>query len=256
MLSTDDHSTISLSMQLVNVGITFHTLQRLSILPTVALSSPPTLIPVRVHDYVFTVDDHSAYVERRAHILSSPRGQAALLVGGLVWRLALEHLGMESVSFGPSSAVVQHGLGYLFKVPDGQIYIDDGLTQNELEVICGLYRCYTGMIVLFSFILSHLMKNLGQGKQEALLSWWPLPNKWFNHVSNGFYWGHWTELDEEWFQIRSSKISQGREQPKRPNKWRNVLKGGKSWRSTVDRHLKAAEDLYNWRTYFCFYRPC
>ncbi len=170
---------------------------------------------------------------------------AALLVGGLVWRLALEHLGMESVSFGPSSAVVQHGLGYLFKVPDGQIYIDDGLTQNELEVICGLYRCYTGMIVLFSFILSHLMKNLGQGKQEALLSWWPLPNKWFNHVSNGFYWGHWTELDEEWFQIRSSKISQGREQPKRPNKWRNVLKGGKSWRSTVDRHLKAAEDLYN-----------
>jgi len=159
LLSTDDHhSTISLSMQLVNVGITFHTLRRLSIPPTVSLSSPPTLIPVRVRDHVFTVDDHSAYVERRAHILSSPRGRAALLRGGLVWRLALEHLGLESVSFGPSSAAVQHGLGHVFKAPDGQIYIDDDLTQNELEVICGLYRCHTGMVILFSYTLSHFKR--------------------------------------------------------------------------------------------------
>ncbi len=153
LLMDENHSTISLSMQLVAVGITFHTLRHLSILPTVILSSPSTLIPIRVRDHVFTIDDHSAYVERRARILKSPRGRAALLRGGLIWRLALEHLGMESVSFGPSSVAVQYGLGYVFKAPDGHLYIDDDLTQDELEVICGSYRCYTGIVILLSFFI-------------------------------------------------------------------------------------------------------
>jgi len=87
--------------------------------------------------------------------------------------------------------------------------------------------------------------HLGYGEQVTLCSWWPLSNKWYNHVSNGFHWGHWTELDEEWFQKHSKKISQGLEQPKIPSEWRDILKGGTAWRTTVDSHQKAAESLYN-----------
>ena len=144
MLSMDAHSPVSLTLQLADMGITFRTLRRLPFSPTITLSSPPTLIPVRVHDHVFTADDYSAYVDRRARILSSPRGRAALLAGGLVWRLALEHLGIESVGSGPSSAVVRHGLGFVFKAPNGHLYGDDDLTRDEFEAICGLYHCHTG----------------------------------------------------------------------------------------------------------------
>jgi len=244
LLSMDTHSPASLSVQLVNLGITFHTLRCLPFSPTTILSSPPTLIPVCVRDHVFMVNDHSAYVERRACVLSSPRGRAVLLAGGLIWRLALEHLGMESVGLGPST-VVQNGIGYVFEAPNRQVYGDDGLTKDELEVICGLYRCYTGMENSLTLMCCILLCHLGQGNQQALCSWWPLPNKWFNHTSNGFYWGHWTELDEEWFQNHSRKISKGLAQPKKLNEWQDILKGGTAWRTTVDWHLKAAENLYN-----------
>jgi len=97
-------------------------------------------------DHVFSSVDYLDYVERRRQILISCCGRAALLAGGLLWRLALEHLGEESASFGPSSAVLEHGLGFVCTM-ENQVFGDDELTHDEIAVICGLYYQCTGMLV-------------------------------------------------------------------------------------------------------------
>jgi hypothetical protein len=60
-----------------------------------------------------------------------------------VGRLAKEHQDVDSVIFGPSSSVTTHRLGYSVEA-SGITYWDDGLSDDELAVICGLYCCYTG----------------------------------------------------------------------------------------------------------------
>jgi hypothetical protein len=87
--------------------------------------------------------------------------------------------------------------------------------------------------MFFSYLSSDNSRMaIGYGKQETLLSWWPLPHTWY-HRTNGHYWGHWTEIDEQWFQKRQDRILKGLEQPMQPNAWKSALRGAKSWRSTV-----------------------
>jgi len=70
------------------------------------LNNDKTLLPMRLSDYQFGSDDYEAYVRHRAQLLTSPRGRAALLRGGIVARIAREHIAIESALLGPSSAVI------------------------------------------------------------------------------------------------------------------------------------------------------
>ena len=143
LLIEKNFSALSLIFLLIDEGIRFLTLQPL--LPTIktTIRTVPAMIPIRVKDYVFSDSDYYSYVQERARILSSPRGRAALLEGGIIGRIAKEHLGHDRAALGPSSAVTVHRQGF-FVADSGTLYGDDRLTDDEIATICGMYRCYTG----------------------------------------------------------------------------------------------------------------
>jgi hypothetical protein len=145
LLKKHDHSPISLSYHLLKHGVTFRTVQPLgNISSTYFLRDVTTTIPIRLYSYRFGPNDYEAYEHQRAALLSSPRGRAALLHGGIVARLANEHLSLDSACFGPSSFVLTHGIGFSVVDNTGRKFWDDEMTKDELEIICGVHRCYTG----------------------------------------------------------------------------------------------------------------
>ena len=100
---------------------------------------------MRLSDYQFSRDDYEAYVRDRARLLMSPRGRAALLQGGIVAQIAREHIAVDSALLGPSSSVIVHRLGMHITDTSGLEFWDDNLTENEIGIICGVHRCFTGM---------------------------------------------------------------------------------------------------------------
>jgi hypothetical protein len=147
--SSEPPSSAALARHLAEEGFSFYTLLRLEPLPSsIDLNAIKTRIPRRGAKYRFTLSDFDSYVAERKQLLATPRARAALLQGGIVGRLAKEQLDVDSVAFGPSSSVTAFRLGCSVEDKDaGVTYWDDGLTSDELAVICGLYCCYTGMFI-------------------------------------------------------------------------------------------------------------
>jgi hypothetical protein len=146
LLGVSDFTMISLCEFLLENGIAFRTLQHLpKIYPSRMLNNDQTLLAMRLSDYQFGSDDYQAYVRHRAQLLTSPRGRAALLRGGIVARIAREHIAIDSAFLGPSSAVTIHRLGMHVTDNRGLEFWDDDLTENEIGIICGAYRCFTGI---------------------------------------------------------------------------------------------------------------
>lgn len=91
---------------------------------------------LRPYNYVFTWADYMAYETERNRLLNGPAGRAALMAGGLLWRLALEVVGEEQVLFGPTYTTQTQILVTL----DGIDFVDDVLTPDQMDIICGNYR--------------------------------------------------------------------------------------------------------------------
>jgi hypothetical protein len=85
--------------------------------------------------------DYKAYEFKRDAFLRSPHGRAAILTGGIVWRLAIDVLGIDDVLRGPSEDSYQFGVRHNATglVPS----CDDILSEDELDLICGVYKVYT-----------------------------------------------------------------------------------------------------------------
>jgi hypothetical protein len=134
--------------ELLNHGIQFSTL--LPVKPLPRSIGPIITVPVRLPGYKFTQDDYYAYEQQRAALLSNPRvARSALLRGGIVWRLAVATLSFDDVLEGPTSAATLQRQGIIVKTSDDSTDLcDDGLSQLELDIICGLHHCYTGMFFL------------------------------------------------------------------------------------------------------------
>ena len=206
-------------------------------------------IPIRFPNYEFTTHDYAVYLRDRESLLSQPKGRAALLRGGIVWRLALETLGMDALEGqvaleGPSSDVTNYRFGISFSSGDlesGIRYWDDELTDNELIVLCGGYRFYTGMFC-YVCLKGRTSCIAGQGTQIACKSWWPLQSTW-NDVSSGSNWGRWTELNKDWYQKRQAAIRAGTAQPHAASKWRSLCKGIRDARS-IKNHVEAFSQQY------------
>ena len=98
--------------------------------------------------------DYAAYVCRRNQLLSSPRGRAALLHGGLIARFARGVVKFDDVLDGPSSNVTQDGRLFADARTRGVGFWDDCLTQDEIAVLCGVYQVDTGELPLLSHIRS------------------------------------------------------------------------------------------------------
>ncbi|KAI0673658.1 hypothetical protein C8Q78DRAFT_969006 [Trametes maxima] len=162
--------------------------------------------------------DYRVYEERAYEILVSPHGRAAILHGGLIWRLALEILGsdtLERAVQGPSEGVFQYAQAV--KPRHGPTYYDDALTPEEIDIICGTYK----------------IADSGH-KDPVYWSWWPRPAQW---KSSGLNMGYWTEFDEGWFQERLASIRGGSGTPLTSSLWKSLKfhKGAIKLRYAVDK---------------------
>jgi hypothetical protein len=91
--------------------------------------------------------DYAAYEALRNDFLSSPRGRAALLHGGIIWRLAKDIVPEVAAMNGPSSEVANTGQAIMC---EGKYLWDDQLMEEELNLICGVYKVYTGKCSMIS----------------------------------------------------------------------------------------------------------
>ena len=196
--------------ELLYHGIQFSTL--LPVKPLPLLVTPPITIPVRLFGYKFTEDDYNAYVQQRAALLSNPRvARAALLRGGIVWRLAVATLSFDDVLQGPTTAATLQRQGIIVRTSESSdVMCDDGLSQQELDMICGVYHCFTE-----------------QRSQYGSRSWWPTDSCWQTNAQHT----RWTEKSDKFFKDRLLKLQAGTEEPLRTKEWRNQIRGSSSIRA-------------------------
>lgn len=157
--------------EMIKRGIAFSTLAQSPRPPT------PTGAPVIPHspesgwnglgyreaEYRPTTLDYGLYERHRRAVLCRPHGRAALMRGGIVWRLAYEDVDPQRVLFGPSDSEQKHVqlLGDVARE-------DDTLSEEELFIICGVYRIYAGTSPSLPFYRSrggtHHVLNRLQGE--------------------------------------------------------------------------------------------
>ncbi|KAJ7429939.1 hypothetical protein B0H11DRAFT_1766007 [Mycena galericulata] len=103
----------------------------------------------RPKDWVPDQYDHQAYVAIRTQFMLSSRGRAALLHGGVIGRLAREVVPFEDVLRGPTDDATIDGI-CLYDGHSQYAYWDDHLTEQEIDLICGVYHVGTGWYSLLA----------------------------------------------------------------------------------------------------------
>ncbi|PPQ84886.1 hypothetical protein CVT26_008733 [Gymnopilus dilepis] len=208
---------------LLQRGIPFHTFVAARVVTHIPrgpiFRRPPQK---RRKGYEWSREDYDAYVLQRDTLLQIPRvARAALLSGGILWRLATQALTFDTVLQGPTANSTSHRHGYVQVIKGNDMELrDDGLTDEEIEILIGLYFCETG-----------------SGNQTSQASWWPQPSTWKSKISHG----RWTIFNENFFQERETKILEGTAHPLIASDWGKQLRG-----SSVSRRIS----LFNTSTSF------
>jgi len=146
-------SLLDVAEFLLKHGTPFRTL-----VPT---SNPPLKAPAvpsqqslgrRPHQYKFDLADFAAYESlRESFIQAQPAGRRALSYGGIVARLARETLPDSAVLAGPSDSALQ---GQQEILDDGKVFfVDDKISDQDLDLICGTYELETGKPSAYDFSL-------------------------------------------------------------------------------------------------------
>ncbi|KAI0693672.1 hypothetical protein C8T65DRAFT_543504, partial [Cerioporus squamosus] len=159
--------------------------------------------------------DYRAYRVRALSVLRETQIRAAMAEGGILWRLTIELLTADEGLFSraidlcTSGPVLDKGkqtLVQIFPPDNGTLYVDNGLTDSEADVLCGMYLRYSrGSKILM----------------VEQLSWWPKPSLF---VSSGFNTGIWNPWNKDWFQRHLQSIRDGNAMPKNADKWRSGLR--------------------------------
>jgi hypothetical protein len=124
-------------------GIPFKTFAQLQPQPAQPhFRRPRITLGVRYPGYQPDAADYAAYEAARDFFLRSPSARAALLEGGIVWRLAVEFIPPGTVLAGPSE--VAFTSGQVIRIPGAGDYCDDEVSENEADLVCGVYEIYTG----------------------------------------------------------------------------------------------------------------
>jgi hypothetical protein len=138
---------VQIAHELLNRGIPFHTCIRGH--PHMRLPPKPINryggLGYRPQDYKPDRIDYAAYESLRSRFLCSSRGRAAMLAGGIVARLAREVVRYDDVCHGPSDSVFEGGLCLWDGKASSPAYLDDQLSEDEVDLICGVYRVDTGV---------------------------------------------------------------------------------------------------------------
>ncbi|KAI0685880.1 hypothetical protein C8T65DRAFT_773284 [Cerioporus squamosus] len=99
-------------------------------------------LPYRLLTYRTTTRDYTDYTSHLLDLLHQPHMRAALMRGGIIWRLligvmskhcALWDIFVEAITSGPSLDPTYHDL-------DGYVEVDDELLMEELDLISGVYK--------------------------------------------------------------------------------------------------------------------
>ncbi|TFK17176.1 hypothetical protein FA15DRAFT_711063 [Coprinopsis marcescibilis] len=204
---------------LVQRGIPFHTFQSSDIPPRhIAYQPTPSQLPRKPAGYQFTRDDYLQYQHTRDLMLSNPRMRAALLRGGIVWRLAYSAVSVSDVLDGPTGVP-----GLIVRdLNKNEDYQDDALTALEEDLIVGLYVCSTG-----------------RGNPPALKSWWPLADL-FDKGENP---GRWTHHQEAWYRDRLEAIMEGKAQLYSVRDWRSKLRGRQDT-NRIQQHQEQSSEAF------------
>ena len=137
-------SDADLARFLALCGIPFRTLLAKPLMPP-SLRYPDVelYLPQRPAGYRFTKADYEAYLNCRSRILRRPRVRAAILCGGYIWRLTIRSVSVDELLEGPV------GGGSLLVVDNEKypVLLDDKLTSNEMDWLCGMYVCSKGMFL-------------------------------------------------------------------------------------------------------------
>ncbi len=143
----DTHSAVR---ELVLCGVAFNTVSPHHQTQRVANEClTDDMLDCRQDGYPAGLQDYGAYMTHVVDILQRPHARAGLMKGGIIWRLMVEAVGQEDdmrerfldrVHAGPSAnARLETTLD------DGSArYIDDDLSETELDVISGTYLVFTG----------------------------------------------------------------------------------------------------------------
>ncbi len=238
-------SKVVIAKELLSRGIAFHTVLEVP-LPDLTVALPPkTPLVTYPFGYKFTTDDYVVYEARRDSLLRQPRGRAALMKGGIMWRLALEVLDEESVILW-----LERKGEYEFRIEtQDRCFVDDDLSEVELDLIAGVSHVHTSkcgvsvhkLLVLISWTGSGM---LGENADASGSSWWPKHRTW---QQSGYDVGVWTWHNEMWFRRRREAILQGTATPMIATRWRQALKGNKQGiaaRSTWETRSDTAYRLY------------
>jgi hypothetical protein len=142
-------SRYRIAQSFLDRGIPFSTREPVPIVP----SPRPYFIGLcpRPPGYEDGLLDYFAYEERLTVFLQMPHARAALLQGGIVWRLAklvLDERRDSDALRGPSSDVDIYGKALSLN-PSGARFWDDVLSTEELDLICGVHQIYTGMFLSY-----------------------------------------------------------------------------------------------------------
>ncbi|KAF8166799.1 hypothetical protein K438DRAFT_1616543 [Mycena galopus ATCC 62051] len=176
--------------------------------------------------YKPTVTDFEVYEMLRRRFLLSPRGRAALFAGGIVGRLAREDIRDTRACLGPSSEVFVTGVR-LWDGHSSMAYWDDALTDDEINLICGVYEIGTGAM------------------QTTRVSWWPKPNAF---DSSGMNIGWWSPDCEHWFQQRLAQIKSGQALLNKQADWKRFIRFYQKTRQVAESNEKIAAEFLKTRS--------
>ncbi|KXN81192.1 hypothetical protein AN958_05881 [Leucoagaricus sp. SymC.cos] len=207
----NDIKEAGIAVHLAQEGISFHTVQRRDTLSSsTTKESMATIIPIRFSGHIFGRQDYELYLQQAEGIMALPRARAAIMRGGFARKVALEHMSVSEIAAGPRC--IHRGLDEMFVAEDlnGVEYVDDNLTSDEFDVLCGLYITSTGI-----------------GSQTGKLSWYPLIGTF---EGSGEDMGWWTGRAESLWEKRNRSILDGRPTqnitnlPMNATKWRDKLR--------------------------------
>ncbi|KXN92822.1 hypothetical protein AN958_06166 [Leucoagaricus sp. SymC.cos] len=155
---SDNLQEDDVTVDLVQEGIHFHTVQRQdTLVQAPSDASSHDIVSMRTSGHVFDNKDHDFYHQQCEYLATLPRGHAALMHGGFTQRIAMEHIGVWDTRDGPCGIHNEPDHMFIIKDSNRVEYIDDNLTNDELDALCGLYITFTG-----------------QGEQTSKLSYYPL----------------------------------------------------------------------------------
>ena len=82
--------------------------------------------------------------------------KVALASGGIVWRLCIDYLEVQSAFRGPEAPAEHQQVGTM----GGERFVYDILSKHEEELICGVYKLENSAYIYIYIYIFHLISSL------------------------------------------------------------------------------------------------